>query len=68
MKRKTPAAEPDAVAMIEEAALDPTLDELALRARACRVQPFPSEAEIDVMVEHWRRERASWGNAKEQKE
>jgi hypothetical protein len=53
----TPDTE-DAVSLIAQVALEPSLDELGRRALAL---DNPSDADRLVMIEHFRRQRALWG-------
>lgn len=57
----------DAVALIEVAAQQPTLDELARRARGVLANQEPSEADLRELADYWRRQRAAWGARKEEK-
>ncbi len=45
--------------LMSEAALEPTLDELALRAQSALAAPFPSDEELMDMVRFWRAQRAA---------
>lgn len=51
----------DALEMMTEAAKEPSLDELAKRARAVLAMQAPSDSDMLVLAEHWRRQRSSWG-------
>ncbi len=53
----------DAIALIEEAAQEPSLDELARRARQVLALAAPTEAEERDLIAYWRAQRASWTKA-----
>lgn len=57
----------DAIALIEVAAQQPSLDELGRRARQTLANQEPSEADLRDLAEYWRRSRAAWGARKEEK-
>lgn len=57
--------EVEALELIDSVASNPSLDELARRARQTLANPNPSEEDEKVMIEFWRRQRASWGQKQE---
>lgn len=56
--------EKDAVALIADAATEPTLDELARRAREVAAMAEPSEADLRDWIKFWRADRAAWGDGR----
>lgn len=55
----------DAIWLIEEAAQEPTLDELARRARQVAALAEPTDADLEDWVRFFRAERAAWKNKKD---
>lgn len=51
----------EAIALIDEITQEPSIDELARRARATLAMAPPSESDMNTLVTYWRRERAFWG-------
>lgn len=54
-----------AIELIDEAGTEPTLDELARRARRVAALEAPCEADLKEWVRFWRADRVAWKNKKE---
>ncbi len=53
----------DAVSLIQTASEEPSIDELARRARQVLALAAPTEAEERDLISYWRAQRASWNKA-----